>query len=91
SNYTLGHDFKNKLAKSLNENGLIANIISCNPSDYGVDIIASFNYQIVLIQYKNVKKSIGSPEFQKIESAFGCFGKEVLGIIVYNSEKLKIL
>ncbi|CAG8725607.1 11197_t:CDS:2, partial [Gigaspora rosea] len=31
SNHTLGHDFENKLAKLLNENGLIANIISCNP------------------------------------------------------------
>ncbi|CAG8849612.1 35083_t:CDS:1, partial [Gigaspora margarita] len=89
SNYTLGHDFKNKLAKSLNENRLIANIISCNPGNYDVDRIASFNHQIVLIQYKNVEKSIGSPKFQKIKSAFGRFGKEVLGIIVYNSEKLK--
>ncbi|RIB08148.1 hypothetical protein C2G38_2212389 [Gigaspora rosea] len=89
SNHTLGHDFENKLAKLLNENGLIANIISCNPGDYSVDIIASFNYQIILIQCKNVEKSIGSPELQKIESAFRRFGKEVLGIIVYNSEKLK--
>ncbi|CAG8549865.1 45050_t:CDS:2 [Gigaspora margarita] len=37
----------------------------------------------------NVEKSIGSPELQKIESAFGYFGKEILEIIVYNSEKLK--
>ncbi|CAG8843633.1 40455_t:CDS:1, partial [Gigaspora margarita] len=85
------HDFENKLVKLLNENGLIANIISCNPSDYGIDIITSFNHQIILIQCKNVKKSIGSPKLLKIELAFGYFGKEVLGIIVYNSEKLKIL
>ncbi|CAG8728334.1 30420_t:CDS:2 [Gigaspora margarita] len=85
----LSHDFENKLAKLLNKNRLIANIISCNPGNYSVNIIASFNHQIVLIQCKNVKKSIGSPELQKIESAFERFGKEVLGIIVYNSEKLK--
>ncbi|CAG8817561.1 34388_t:CDS:1, partial [Gigaspora margarita] len=89
SNHTLDYDFENKLAKSLNENRLITNIISCNPGDYGVDIIASFNHQIVLIQCKNVEKSIGSSKLQKIESAFGRFGKDVLEIIIYNSEKLK--
>ncbi|CAG8739729.1 1919_t:CDS:2, partial [Dentiscutata erythropus] len=70
------HEFKNKLVKLLNENGLIANIIFCKQEDFGVDIV------------KNIKKAIGSPELQKIQSSFKCFGEEILGIIVYNSEKL---
>ncbi|CAG8669172.1 23641_t:CDS:2 [Gigaspora rosea] len=89
SNYTLGHDFETKLAKLLNENGLVANIITCKSGDYGIDIIATFNQQIILIQVKNIENSIGAPELQKIESSFKRFGEQIMGIIVYNSEKLK--
>ncbi|CAG8801806.1 4842_t:CDS:2, partial [Dentiscutata erythropus] len=88
SNHLIGHEFENKLVKLLNENGLIANIISCKQGDFGVDIIATFNQQDIIIQVKNIEKAIGSPELQKIQSSFKHFGEEILGIIVYNSEKL---
>ncbi|CAG8791083.1 22657_t:CDS:1, partial [Dentiscutata erythropus] len=88
SNHLIDHEFENKLVKLLNENGLIANIISCKQEDFGVDIIATFNQQVIIIQVKNIEKAIGSSELQKIQLSFKRFGDEILGIIVYNSKKL---
>ncbi|CAG8720640.1 8695_t:CDS:2, partial [Racocetra persica] len=83
SNYLIDHNFEKLLAKSLNKIGLVANIIACNPGDFGIDIIATLNKQIFLIQYKNIVKSLGFQDLQKIESAFKRFSKEI-GIIIYN-------
>ncbi|CAG8850853.1 14424_t:CDS:1, partial [Gigaspora margarita] len=37
----------------------------------------------------NIEQPIHFPELQKIKSLFKHFGKEAVGIIVYNSKKLK--
>ncbi|CAG8837261.1 30680_t:CDS:1, partial [Gigaspora margarita] len=89
SNYNLDHKFENKFVKTLNKNGLIANIIECNSKDFGIDIIATYKDQIILIQYKNVEQPIYFLELQKIELSFKYFEKEIVKIIVYNSKKLK--
>ncbi|CAG8768475.1 26988_t:CDS:2 [Dentiscutata erythropus] len=88
SNYSIGYEFEKELANTLNDNGFIANIIACKQGDFGIDIIATYNQQTILIQAKNIEKPLGSPELQKIQSSFNCFETEVLEIIVYNSEKL---
>ncbi|CAG8813095.1 29023_t:CDS:1, partial [Racocetra persica] len=50
-----------------------ANIIACNSGDFGINIIATLNNQIFLIQYKNIAKSLGLQDLQKIELAFRRF------------------
>ncbi|CAG8565079.1 28745_t:CDS:2 [Racocetra persica] len=86
---TISHNFEKLLAKSLNKIRLVANIIAYNPGDFEIDIIATLNKQIFLIQCKNIVKSLGLQDLQKIKSAFKRFGEEI-GII-YNSEKLQKL
>ncbi|CAG8541364.1 11016_t:CDS:2, partial [Racocetra persica] len=66
------------------------NIIACNPGDFEIDIIATLNEQIFLIQYKNIVKFLSLQDLQKIESAFKRCSKKI-EIIIYNSEKLQKL
>ena len=43
SNHFVEHDFEKTLVQLLNDNGLVANLITCNQGDYDIDIIATFN------------------------------------------------
>ncbi|KAF0405064.1 Restriction endonuclease [Gigaspora margarita] len=88
TNYRIGHDFEWKISKLLSKNGILSNVIPCRRGDKGIDIIATFNRRIVLIQCKNQANPINIDIIMKFQSAVHRFGDNVLSIIVYNSEKL---
>ncbi|RIB18304.1 hypothetical protein C2G38_2036992 [Gigaspora rosea] len=88
TNYRRGHDFEWKISKLLSKDGILSNVIPCRRGDKGIDIIATFNRRIILIQCKNQANPIGIDIIMKFQSAVHRFGDSVLSIIVYNSEKL---
>ncbi|KAF0408297.1 hypothetical protein F8M41_008575 [Gigaspora margarita] len=53
TDYGTGHDFEEFIEELLNQNGIHAKVASYKQGDNGIDIIATFNKQIILIQCKN--------------------------------------
>ncbi|CAG8727725.1 18228_t:CDS:1, partial [Cetraspora pellucida] len=83
------HDFEKLIVKLLNNNGFVAQLVECRPGDFGSDIFVSYKKNLIIIQCKNQKSKIGIEVIQRIHSvSIGRF-KDSLGVIVYNSNKLK--
>ncbi|CAG8484862.1 11640_t:CDS:2 [Gigaspora rosea] len=89
TDYGTGHDFEEFIEELLNQNGIHANVVSYKQGDNGIDIIATFNRQIILIQCKNTGKPIDANIIKNFQASVYRFGEPILSIIVYNSEKLK--
>ncbi|RIB10505.1 hypothetical protein C2G38_2264532 [Gigaspora rosea] len=58
SNYKMGHDFEFIIRQKLNLSDIIANEVKVNQDDSGIDIIATYKNNFVLIQYKSIEKPI---------------------------------
>ncbi|RIB23954.1 hypothetical protein C2G38_2139484 [Gigaspora rosea] len=89
TDYGTGHNFEEFIEELLNQNGIHANVVSYKQGDNGIDIIATFNRQIILIQCKNTGKPIDANIIKNFQASVYRFGEPILSIIVYNSEKLK--
>ncbi|RIB23952.1 hypothetical protein C2G38_2032284 [Gigaspora rosea] len=89
TDYGTGHDFEEFIEELLNKNGIHANVTSYKQGDNGIDIFATFNKQIILIQCKNISKPIDANVLKHFQASVYRFGEPILSIIVYNSEKLK--
>ncbi|CAG8726274.1 7922_t:CDS:2 [Cetraspora pellucida] len=69
--------------------GLLVYKIKVTQEDNGINIIVTYKEKVILIQYKNIKKSISVQTVRVFESAISRFSSDSLEIIVYNSKKLK--
>ncbi|RIB10261.1 hypothetical protein C2G38_2206620 [Gigaspora rosea] len=88
TNYASGHNFENIIRKFLNSYNILANEIKVTQGDDGIDIIATYQNNIVLIQCKNIESAISVKIIREFESSVSRYPNS-LGIIVYNSEKIK--
>ncbi|RIB01216.1 hypothetical protein C2G38_2231530 [Gigaspora rosea] len=66
----------------------VANEIKVTQGDDGIDIIATYQNNIILIQCKNIESAISVKIIREFESSVSRYPNS-LGIIVYNSEKNK--
>ncbi|CAG8806035.1 869_t:CDS:2, partial [Racocetra persica] len=85
----IGNVFERRIEKLLNKHEIKAHIFPCRRGDDGIDIIATFNRRIILIQCKNVAKSLDVNILKNFQASVGRFGKAVLSVVVYNGKKLK--
>ncbi|CAG8548993.1 293_t:CDS:2 [Racocetra fulgida] len=89
SNYQKGHQFETTISKILNDNGIRTNKICLRRGDGGLDIIATFKGQIIIIQCKNWERPIGVRDLRDFEASIDPFVENnVLFFMVYNSKKL---
>ena len=72
----------------MNSKNILANEIKVIQGDGEIDIIATYNEKLILIQCKNIESSITLHFVKNFESSISRFPKS-LGIIVYNSERMK--
>ncbi|CAG8726252.1 33772_t:CDS:1, partial [Racocetra persica] len=83
-----GKDFELYIEKILDKNGIQVDGIKLRPGDNGIDFMATFNKQIVIIQCKNVRKPMGINIIKNFQASVSRFAEETLCVIVYNSKKL---
>ncbi|RIB06727.1 hypothetical protein C2G38_2046571 [Gigaspora rosea] len=88
TNYVSGHNFENIIRKVLNSYNILANEIKVTQGDDGIDIIATYQNNIALIQCKNIESAISIKIIREFESSVSRYPNS-LGIIIYNSEKNK--
>ncbi|CAG8749570.1 16816_t:CDS:1, partial [Dentiscutata heterogama] len=84
-----GHAFEHRIASLLNRNGIKAHVFPSEQGDNGIDIIATYNRQIILIQCKNTVKLLGVKILRDFQASVHRFGDAILSVVVYNSKKLK--
>ncbi|CAG8834874.1 19471_t:CDS:1, partial [Cetraspora pellucida] len=89
TNYQSGHDFELITRKIAEAFGLLVYEIKVTQGDNGIDIIVTYKEKVILIQCKNIETSISVQTVRVFESAISRFSSDSLGIIVYNSKKLK--
>ncbi|CAG8713839.1 19610_t:CDS:2 [Racocetra persica] len=87
--YSVGHEFEIQIEKLLNENGIQARVVSYQQGDNGIDIIATFNRRIILIQCKHVSKPLDVNVIKNFQASVYRFGDSIISAVVYNSEVLK--
>ncbi|CAG8609558.1 10779_t:CDS:2 [Cetraspora pellucida] len=69
--------------------GLLAFDVKVNRGDHSIDIIITYKQKLIFIQCKNTETPIPVQIVRVFESAISRFASDSLGIIMYNSEKLK--
>ncbi|RIB06208.1 hypothetical protein C2G38_2217696 [Gigaspora rosea] len=90
SNYKIGYNFESIIRHKLNSSDMIvANEIKVTQGDCGIDLIATYKKNFVLIQYKSVEKPIAVQTVRNFESSIQRFPNLSLGIIVCDSGKIK--
>ena len=89
SNYKTGHDFESAIAKILNEHGILSYGVKVRQGDGGVDIIANYEKKIIIIQCKSIESSILLKYVKDFEATLSKFPDDSLGIIVYDSDRMK--
>ncbi|CAG8820739.1 16244_t:CDS:1, partial [Gigaspora rosea] len=78
TDYGTGHDFEEFIEELLNKNGIHANVTSYKQGDNGIDIFATFNKQIILIQCKNISKPIDANVLKHFQASVYRFGEPIL-------------
>lgn len=71
----------------MNENGIIANEITVTQGDGGIDIQATYQHHLFLIQCKNTRRGININAVKQMESSCSRFSN-YLGLLVYNINEL---
>ncbi|RIB17503.1 ribonuclease H-like domain-containing protein [Gigaspora rosea] len=90
SNYKIGHNFESIIRYKLNSSDMIvANEIKVTQGDGGIDLIATYKKNLVLIQCKSVEKPIAVQTVRNFESSIQRFPNSSLEIIVCDSCKIK--
>ncbi|CAG8817250.1 1207_t:CDS:2, partial [Cetraspora pellucida] len=84
---TINSKFRNH--RKLEDFGLLAFDVKVNYGDNGIDIIITYKQKLILVQCKNTEMPIPVQIVRVFESAISRFASDSLGIIMYNSEKLK--
>ncbi|RIB09470.1 hypothetical protein C2G38_2208845 [Gigaspora rosea] len=69
SNHKIGHDFEFTIHQKLNLSDIIANEVKVNQGDDGIDIIATYKNNFVLIQCKSIEKPIAVQTLRNFESS----------------------
>ncbi|CAG8669085.1 5711_t:CDS:2, partial [Gigaspora rosea] len=77
-----GQKFEHDIVKLLSQNGIQSNSVCCIQGDNGIDIIATLDKQLILIECKNRKKPIGINIIKKFQSSISRFEEGTLNMKV---------